>query len=125
MKARSGAPFTPYPGRLVSAVPRRITVRACMTSAIASQFRLCCTGTATEKTSGGAYQSCPLSRSRTCHRHLLVRDGHAGTDGGRRRAAGETLGGSRMKDSTSFPTLLESFFLNRLIAQRRASPHTI
>jgi len=30
-----------------------------------------------------------------------------------------------MKDSTSFPTLLESFFLNRLIAQRRASPHTI
>jgi integrase/recombinase XerD len=30
-----------------------------------------------------------------------------------------------MKDSTSFPTLLESFFTQRLIAQRRASPHTI
>ena len=30
-----------------------------------------------------------------------------------------------MTDSTSFPTLLESFFMKRLIAQRRASPHTI
>lgn len=30
-----------------------------------------------------------------------------------------------MKDSTSFPTLLESFFMQRLIAQRRVSPHTI
>ena len=30
-----------------------------------------------------------------------------------------------MKDITSFPTLLESFFTKRLIAQRRASPHTI
>jgi len=30
-----------------------------------------------------------------------------------------------MKDATSFPTLLESFFMQRLIAQRRASPHTI
>jgi integrase/recombinase XerD len=30
-----------------------------------------------------------------------------------------------MKDATSFPTLLESFFTRRLIAQRRASPHTI
>ena len=30
-----------------------------------------------------------------------------------------------MKDATSFPILLESFFTKRLIAQRRASPHTI
>lgn len=30
-----------------------------------------------------------------------------------------------MKDTTTFPTLLESFFTKRLIAQRRASPHTI
>jgi integrase/recombinase XerD len=30
-----------------------------------------------------------------------------------------------MKDATSFPVLLESFFTKRLIAQRRASPHTI
>ena len=29
-----------------------------------------------------------------------------------------------MKDATSFPVLLESFFTKRLIAQRRASPHT-
>jgi integrase/recombinase XerD len=30
-----------------------------------------------------------------------------------------------MKDAISFPILLESFFTKRLIAQRRASPHTI
>jgi len=30
-----------------------------------------------------------------------------------------------MKDATGFPILLESFFTKRLIAQRRASPHTI
>jgi len=30
-----------------------------------------------------------------------------------------------MKDATSFPTLLETFFTKRLIAQRRVSPHTI
>ena len=30
-----------------------------------------------------------------------------------------------MKDTPSFPTLVESFFTKRLIAQRRASPHTI
>jgi len=30
-----------------------------------------------------------------------------------------------MRDATSFPVLLESFFTKRLIAQRRASPHTI
>ena len=30
-----------------------------------------------------------------------------------------------MKDTTSFPVLLESFFTKRLIAQRRASLHTI
>lgn len=30
-----------------------------------------------------------------------------------------------MKDATGFPTLLETFFTRRLIAQRKASPHTI
>jgi site-specific recombinase XerD len=30
-----------------------------------------------------------------------------------------------MNHSPDFPTLLESFFIQRLIAQRRASPHTI
>jgi len=30
-----------------------------------------------------------------------------------------------MKDADGFPSLLESFFTKRLIAQRRASPHTI
>jgi hypothetical protein len=30
-----------------------------------------------------------------------------------------------MKKPTDFPVLLESFFTQRLVAQRRASPHTI
>src|SRR6202140_1906331 len=30
-----------------------------------------------------------------------------------------------MKDADGFPTLLETFFTRRLIAQRKASPHTI
>lgn len=30
-----------------------------------------------------------------------------------------------MKDAKSFPFLLESFFMDRLMAQRHASPHTI
>ena len=30
-----------------------------------------------------------------------------------------------MTDAAGFPTLLETFFTRRLIAQRRASPHTI
>jgi integrase/recombinase XerD len=30
-----------------------------------------------------------------------------------------------MKDAANFPTLLETFFTRRLIAQRKASPHTI
>lgn len=30
-----------------------------------------------------------------------------------------------MKDTPTFPALLELFFTKRLIAQRRASPHTI
>jgi site-specific recombinase XerC len=30
-----------------------------------------------------------------------------------------------MADQTSFPALLEAFFTRRLIAQRRASPHTV
>ena len=30
-----------------------------------------------------------------------------------------------MADQTSFPTLLEAFFTRRLIAQRRASSHTV
>ena len=30
-----------------------------------------------------------------------------------------------MKDAVGFPTLLEMFFTRRLIAQRKASPHTI
>jgi site-specific recombinase XerD len=60
-----------------------------------------------------------------CGLRLLVRERYAGTDGSGCSTTGETLGGSSMKDTTSFPVLLESFFTKRLIAQRRASPHTI
>src|SRR5262249_3842495 len=35
------------------------------------------------------------------------------------------MGGARMSQPIDFPVLLQSFFTNRLIAQRRASPHTI
>jgi integrase/recombinase XerD len=35
------------------------------------------------------------------------------------------MGGHLMKDTADFPTLLETFFTRRLIAQRKASPHTI
>src|SRR5918996_4314314 len=35
------------------------------------------------------------------------------------------MGGAIMKQAAGFPTLLQSFFTKRLIAQRRASPHTI
>jgi integrase/recombinase XerD len=35
------------------------------------------------------------------------------------------MGGSIMRQAAGFPTLLQSFFTKRLIAQRRASPHTI
>ena len=66
-----------------------------------------------------------LSRSRPCHRHLLVRERYAGTDGGGGQNDWRNAGRLSMKDVTSFPVLLESFFTRRLIAQRRASPHTI
>lgn len=35
------------------------------------------------------------------------------------------MGGIIMKKNTNFPALLEAFFTDRLIAQRRVSPHTI
>ena len=51
--------FYTLPGRLASAAPWPVTGLACTISGIVSRFILCCTGTATEKTSGGAYPSCP------------------------------------------------------------------
>jgi site-specific recombinase XerC len=35
------------------------------------------------------------------------------------------MGGVAMKPQANFPILLESFFTQRLINQRQASPHTI
>ncbi len=52
----------------------------------------------------------------------LVLVGQAGTAGDGRRALGATLGGRAMN---SLAPLLQSFFTERLVAQRRVSPHTV
>ena len=65
-----------------------------------------------------------LSRPFTRHRYLLVPHQHARVDDGRRETVGEAVEGSDMTNAC-FPVLLESFFTERLIAQKRVSPHTI
>jgi site-specific recombinase XerD len=71
----------------------------------------------------------PILSTYLGHRHVTdtywYGDWHARTDGDGGAAAGQALGGNLMKDAVGFPTLLEMFFTRRLIAQRRASPHTI
>ena len=107
MKAKSVAPFTRFPGRLASAVsppaadPRLHDFRHRF--AVQTLLHWHRNG---EDVRPALTHPVHLSRSRTCHRHLLVRDRHAGTDGGGWRAAGEALGGSWMKDTTSFPALV-------------------
>jgi len=49
----------------------------------------------------------------------------AGTDARGDVPAGVPLGGTSMTTLPSFPALLERFFTERLMQQRRASPHTI
>src|SRR6266481_4277900 len=66
-----------------------------------------------------------LSWSRTRHGYLLVSHQHTGTPRSGGKANGEEVGRCSMKNPADFPVLLESFFTQRLIAQRRASPHTI
>ena len=58
-------------------------------------------------------------------RHLLVPDRVLRVDAPGGSAAGKTLGGAVMKPPPTLPALLESFFTQRLMAQRQASPHTI
>src|ERR1700682_6284565 len=66
-----------------------------------------------------------LSRARMRGRYLLVSQQLAGTDGTGDGAAGAALGRVIMTGQPTFPTLLESFFTQRLIQQRQASAHTI
>src|SRR5215467_293938 len=62
---------------------------------------------------------------RPYQRHILVPVGLLRAHGTSGSAAGKTLGGAAMKRPPNFPALLESFFTQRLMAQRQASPHTI
>ena len=64
-----------------------------------------------------------LSRPRP--RHLLVSHQHPGINGSGWEADGGAVGRASMRKSPDFPALLQSFFTQRLIAQRKASPHTI
>ena len=66
-----------------------------------------------------------LSRSHSCGRYLLVSFHSSGVDGACHQATGKTMGGRLMKKELSFPALLECFFMQRLMAQRQVSPHTI
>jgi len=66
-----------------------------------------------------------LPRSCTGHRYLLVLELHTGTHGSRRETSRATLGRNPMNTPVDLSPLLEAFFTQRLIAQRKASPHTI
>lgn len=66
-----------------------------------------------------------LSRAPVRGRHLLVSQQLAGTDGTGDGAAGAALGRIIMTGQPTFPTLLEGFFTQRLMRQRRASVQTI
>src|SRR5204862_2285357 len=67
-----------------------------------------------------------VSRSRPCARHVLVSGGCpralAARDPTTCRGA---EGGRAMNASASFAGLLQRFFTDRLVQQRRASPHTV
>ena len=65
----------------------------------------------------------PGTRSRS--RHLLVLDGMSRVDGAGRQALRGLLGEAIMRSSATLAALLESFFTQRLMNQRQASPHTI
>src|ERR1700680_2984965 len=66
-----------------------------------------------------------LPGARSCCRYVLVSQCLSGTDGPSGEATGTTLGETTMTTIASFPVLLEHFFTQRLMQQRRVSPHTI
>src|SRR5215468_9197286 len=69
----------------------------------------------------------PVYLSRPCplERHLLVFECNARTDARSRLAPRATLGAAPMSHTTSLAPLLERFFTQRLMQERRVSPHTI
>src|SRR5215472_12495039 len=69
----------------------------------------------------------PVYLSRPCplERHLLVFECNARTDARSRLAPRATLGAAPMSHATSLAPLLERFFTQRLMQERRVSPHTI
>ena len=64
---------------------------------------------------------------RTCarRRHAMVFGGLSRANAGSDATAAAALGGTLMSAPVSLPALLESFFTQRLMQQRQASPHTI
>ena len=59
------------------------------------------------------------------HQYLLVSIALSGVDGSSHRSPGAEMGGARVKSESSFPSLLESFFTQRLMSQKQVSSHTI
>src|ERR1017187_5590694 len=55
----------------------------------------------------------------------MVFGGLSRANAGGNATAATALGGTRMSAPVSLPALLESFFTQRLMQQRQASPHTI
>ena len=66
-----------------------------------------------------------LLGAQQCQGHLLVFVCLSRTYGMCGSASGKTMEGAAMKGISNFPALLERFFTQRLMTQRRASPHTI
>lgn len=65
-----------------------------------------------------------LPGPRACERDVLVHRGCSGTSGISRTQAGKPEGAQAMKAGTQFSGLVQAFFTDRLLRQRRASPHT-
>src|SRR5580658_5302019 len=66
-----------------------------------------------------------LSGTRERNPDLLVRRGRPGTPGTGGAQAGKHQGDQTMKTDANFSGLVQSFFTDRLLRQRKASPHTV
>src|SRR5262249_32967628 len=66
-----------------------------------------------------------LPRARPRQRDVLVSRGRPGTAGTGDAPAGEREGGQARTTAASFAGLVQAFFTDRLLRQRRASPHTV
>jgi len=66
-----------------------------------------------------------LPRPRPCHRHVLVLDRDARAPALRHATGAALQGATAMSIAATLPALVQSFFMDRLMQQRQASPHTI